>query len=164
MVGGPRRQSVPGSKGLGPPRQILVAIDGSDSSLRAMAMAAEMAKKFDAKLVAISVASLPEYTLMDYYRGGTSPAVTELMRKAAEDQAHIALEKAQEVAKRHGVAVETVMDFGPVKETLLHAVTKYYPDLLVVGNRGLSGFKRLLLGSVSEAMVRYADCPVFVMK
>lgn len=82
MVGGSRKQNVPGSNGPGPLRQILVAIDGSDSSLRAVAMAAEIAKPFDAKLVVISVASLPEYTLMDYYRGGTSPAVTELMRKA----------------------------------------------------------------------------------
>jgi nucleotide-binding universal stress UspA family protein len=164
MVGGPRKQNVPGSNGPGPLRQILVAIDGSDSSLRAMAMAAEMAKPFDAKLVVISVASPPEYALMDYYRGGASPSVMELMRKAAEDQAHAALERAQEVAKRRGVEVETLMDWGPVKETLLHAVTKYHPDMLVVGSRGLSRFKKLLLGSVSEAMIRYADCPVFVMK
>ncbi len=162
MVGGSEKRDALGSKEPGPPSQVLVAIDGSESSLRAMAMAAEMAKVFDAKLVAISVASLPEYTLMEY--SGASSAATERMRKAAEDQARAALERAQGVAKRHGVEAETLMDFGPVKESLLYAVSKCHPDVLVVGSRGLSRLKKLLLGSVSETMIRYADCPVFVMK
>ncbi len=125
-------------------------------------MAAAMAVQFVAELVAISVASLPEYTFMDY--GGVSPAVTEAMRRAAEDHARAVLDRAREVARQHGVEAETTMDFGPVKETLLYAVSRYHPDMLVVGSRGLSRIKKLLLGSVSEAMVRYAGCPVLVMK
>lgn len=162
MANGSAHGKSPGPGDPGPLSHILVAVDGSESSMRAMAMAARMAKQFEARLTAISVASLPEFAFVDY--SGASPAVTEFMRKAAEEEASAALERARAVAKQQGVEADVLMEFGPVKEGLLSAVAKYRPDMLVVGRRGLSRLRKLLLGSVSEAMIRYAECPILVVK
>ncbi len=147
------------------PRRILVGIDGSEPSLRAMQTAATLAHRFGSHVLAVSVASLPDYYVVDFAGSPVATTtITEGLRRAAEDRCKQALEGAREVAKRSGVEVETRVDFGPVKEVLLEAVARYKPDLLVVGRLGLSRFKRLWIGSVSEAMVRLAECPVLVVR
>jgi nucleotide-binding universal stress UspA family protein len=155
-VGMEAREEVPMLK------RILVAIDGSQPSLKAMAVAVGLAKRFGAKLHAVTVAHLPDYYLA--HHAGAAPGVYASLREAAEEFAVRALEAAKDEARKEGMSVETYMEFGPVKDTLLDYVSKLKPDLLVVGNRGLSGLKRVWLGSVSESMVRHAECPVLVVK
>ncbi len=139
-------------------KRILVAVDGSEFSMRAMAVAARMAKQLESELLIISVASPPAYPPME------SGAATTAVLEASEGLARQALDRAEDIARTHGVGAQTELAMGPVRGCLLEAISKHKPDLLVLGNRGLSGIKRLWLGSVSEAMARGAGCNVLIVK
>ncbi|MFS8585767.1 MAG: universal stress protein, partial [Acidimicrobiia bacterium] len=71
------------------------------------------------------------------------------------------VDKALSETGEHGVTVERTLLSGGVATTVLDASSR--ADLLVVGRRGMGGFQRLLLGSVSEHLARHAPCPVVVI-
>ncbi len=75
------------------------------------------------------------------------------------------VEASVKVAESAGVtAVTGVCTDGVVVDELLAELEDHTPDLLVIGSRGLSAAKRLLIGSVSSAMVNHAPCPVLVVR
>ena len=62
------------------------------------------------------------------------------------------------------VRVERVVREGPTTQTILEAIEEFKPDLLVMGTHGRTGFRRLVLGSVAEEVLRKAPCPVLTVK
>src|SRR5262249_58431879 len=63
-----------------------------------------------------------------------------------------------------GVPHVAILKWGNVTETILQTAIEEQCDLIVLGSRGLSGFKRLMLGSISNAVTAKAQCPVLVIK
>ena len=136
----------------------MVAIDGSEHSLKAAQYALDLAKSFNARLFAITVTSVPEsYHLKQ----------EDVLEESSEmDDSKAWLEEFSRTAKTGNTELETelINSHRPVDYVILEYAEEKNIDLIVVGTRGRSGFKRLLLGSVASSVVSYAHCPVMVVK
>ncbi len=88
----------------------------------------------------------------------------ERLQKPAHEEAQRLLARLRETFLKDGCAVSTEILAGHPTQTLVTHLERTHPDLVVAGSRGLTGTERLQLGSVSEALVKYAPCSVLVVK
>jgi nucleotide-binding universal stress UspA family protein len=135
--------------------KILVPVDGSAYSLKAVETACDLAKaQAPATLVLTAVAvQIPELEEGVY--------IAEKMKVQAE----IALAKAREVAQGKGVTAEVVLATGASPADEIVQVAKVQQaDLIVIGSRGLAGKTRSFLGSTASQVVTYSPCSVLVVK
>jgi nucleotide-binding universal stress UspA family protein len=139
-------------------RRVVVAVDGSEHAEQAFGTAVEWAKCSGAQLVLLSVVPFHAVPF-----GG--PQMTPPISDVEIDAHRQLLANLKARANKSGLAnVTTELRQGLVVDELLDYIVNDPPDLLVVGSRGLSAAKRLLLGSVSEFLVHHAPCPVLVDK
>src|SRR5436853_5213025 len=152
-------------------KKILGAQDGSESSQRAAQAALELAEKLKADLVVLHAISPPT----SYYHstiasptGMSLPAPSQHEIDAyyayARKVALGIVGETESKAKKQGIHVKTEIPeaVSSIVETIVNHASKENVDLIVVGTRGLGGFKKLLLGSVSSGIVSHAHCPVLV--
>jgi nucleotide-binding universal stress UspA family protein len=147
--------------------RILVPIDGSESAFRAASFAIGMAAKYEATLYLVHVLELnPNFAAMGIYGLSLGDEISR-MQADAKKQADSWFEKVTKEAENAGVKTksEIVTEF-PL--TLTGEIVNYAEhnavDLIVMGSRGRTGFKKMLLGSVASGVVTYASCPVLVVK
>jgi nucleotide-binding universal stress UspA family protein len=139
-------------------RPIAVAIDGSKGSERALDRSIELARTAAAPLTIVGVVPRPERTV------APDGAIVEIPLGKWK---HLAprLERYAQEARRRGVKEVTVdVRQGRAVDQLVTFIEDRSPDILVMGARGLSHTKRLLLGGVSDAVVRRATCSVLVVR
>jgi nucleotide-binding universal stress UspA family protein len=74
------------------------------------------------------------------------------------------LEQCKSEAARNNVQVETLLELGDHAQVIIDTANKNHYDLIIMGSRGLSVFKELLLGSVSFKVMHHASCPVMVVR
>ena len=149
-----------------PPKWVLSPVDGSENASRALKAAIEICKTFGAKLFIVTVTTRGE--TLDI--GMDLPGHTSALQKFYDEmdrRAERLLEDSADLARREGltnVETEAIPEFQSVTKQILELSQKKKVDLIVMGTRGLGGFKRLLLGSVSSAVVTHADCNVLVIR
>ena len=142
-------------------KKILIATDGSETSLRAAENAVDIAKASGASLMAVYVmdvqrlAQLPGYAAMP----GLKDNLMQLMSREGSD----AMAEIEEMARDAGVAYEKTIAKGDQGEELLRLCNDFGFDLIVMGTIGKSGLKRFLLGSVAAKVVRHSHVPVLVV-
>ena len=132
-------------------RSVVVGIDGSQGSLDALALAQQLAEPLDAALVLVS-AYEPSIAL-------ESPT-SELRMRPRKHAAELLRSARRDVPVDREVVAEAVE--GRPRQMLVEACERHGPAVLVVGSRGLGGFKGLLLGSTSRWVLNHAACPVLV--
>ena len=144
--------------------KIMVAIDGSEPSMDAVDYALSMAtKQGGCELIVMTVVRMPvsSYGLM-------TPESEVRHSKDREEiiAARQLLDKVREQAANHGIVFKTeVVDTQlSVEAAIIEYAEEQQVDLIVIGTKGKSGLKKLLLGSVASAVVTYAGCPVLVVK
>ena len=141
--------------------KILVPLDGSEHSINALEKAIQIAKKFDGRITLIhaystDMVSLPkEYALTE-----TTPEMVEVSRY---NGANI-LADAQIRARDQGIQVETLLKAGQAVDSIIETSRDGNFDLIVMGARGLSPMREILLGSVSHGVTVHAPCPILVVK
>ena len=139
--------------------KILVPVDFSDHSARALAYSVDLAKAFGS-----SVHLLHCYQIN---LGGVSPygiVIPENLDRDVREAASRQLDEWAERVRSAGIEVEvTVSPIFP-SEAIANVAERIQADLIVMGTRGLSGVKHILLGSVAERMIRIAPCPVVTLK
>ncbi len=140
-------------------KKIVVAYDGSDHAKNALKVAIELAKTFNSKLYVVEVVDTAAMLGM-----GLAPipaeVINQIYAKARND-----VEEAKKLANSSGMSdVEAQVLEGDPATAILEFATKNGADLLVTGSRGLSTFKRVLLGSVSTKLVQESRIPVLVVK
>ena len=148
-------------------QRILVAVDGSKPSIDAGTQAIDIAKRFDAELIALYVVS------PDVRYNYLEDVITPRLPKALKDVVMIAMQrgekhvdKVKQKASEKNVKVKTdvVIGISSVVKEIIEYAEKNRIDMIVIGSRGLSGIKKMLLGSVASGVVTYAHCPVLVTK
>lgn len=137
--------------------KILVAVDRSVYSEKALAKAVDMAKKEGAELIALAVAEQP----VDMGEMAVSVSVTDHFKALADE----ALEKAKALAKDKGVTVKPVLESGiSPADSIIELARKEGVDLIVTGSRGRTGLEKFLLGSVAGKVIAHAPCSVLVVR
>ena len=148
--------------------KILVAIDGSEQSLHATEYAINIAsnQKTNVKFIVITVIELAKLNLSTFIAAPTY-GLEELEEK--KKQAKQWINETEKLFKNKCKNIEFKSDIleNPtlkVSSLIIDYAEREKVDLIVVGNRGRHGFKRLLLGSVASDIVTYSHCPVLVVK
>lgn len=140
-------------------RTILVPIDFSSHADAVLEWAAHLAKEHGSKLVLLHAYHLP----VDFQQleGAYLPPDfwTQVKTDAAEN-----LDRAAQPLRDRGLAVETVVREGYPATAIEEEARSRGVDLVVIGTKGHSGLKHLLLGSVAERVVQKAPCPVLAVK
>ena len=145
---------------------ILVAVDGSAYSSRAAEEAIDLAKRSGALLYVLSVIPTPIYAATGAQGAvGSGPVSEEFFDRSKKDaQAFVGGIVSRAEAQGVKVRGEITENVPSVVEAISEYAQEWRVDLIVVGTRGLSGFKKLLLGSVSGALVSHAPCSVLVIR
>lgn len=131
-------------------QDVLIPTDGSDGTRRSISHGLTIAGRFDATIHALSV--VPEGPL------GT------LQTDEAIPAAERAVERVETEATREGVDVVTAVEQGVPHEEILAYADEHGMDMIVMGTQGRTGLDRVLVGSVTERIVRMADVPVVTVR
>ena len=136
-------------------RKIMVGYDGSAQADKAVDVALSLAESLDCTVLVFAVARPPE------------PATSvemEAMIDDAREHYEEGFKKIVEKAKGYNLEVTTDIAVGHPAEQIVHRAEQDEVDLIILGRRGMSRFEKWLLGSVSERVLRYAHCPVMVVR
>ena len=145
--------------------RVLVAVDGSEYAKKAINAAVTLCKAVDAELIAFHAIPVPRH-LFTEESGGMYPFPLTQYFASARKEAQGLVDDAVALAKKSGItATGLVADPGySIVEAIVQAASSHNIDLIVVGSRWLGGFKKLLIGSVSAAVVNHAHCSVLVVR
>lgn len=137
-------------------RHILFATDFSSVADSAFAYAARIAESYHATLYVAHVIDLEPFDIGD---SESTPAIIRQLHEQAEQKIHCLL-KTRPV---HMAACETIVTEGVVAEVLVDLLRRNHIDLAVLGTHGRRAFKKLVLGSIAEEVLRMAECPVLTV-
>jgi len=150
------------------PKRILVPVDGSENAARAASVAIEYAKKFEAELLVLHVIAIPAHTLAEVEGGigGLDSSETREYFALAQQKAKPIVDGVVKSAKANDVKATGIIrdNAFSVVETIIDQAVDNKVDLIVIGTRGLTGFKKLLIGSISSGIVNHAHCAVLVIR
>jgi|BEDMetMinimDraft_2_1075160.scaffolds.fasta_scaffold09971_1 Universal stress protein UspA and related nucleotide-binding proteins len=139
-------------------KRILVAFDGSEQSKKALEVALDLSKKYDAELSIVEV--IPTELLAGM---GFTPipdsVINQIFEKARKDMDYV-----KNLLSKEGIKFRTDILQGDPGTEIVNYSNKNNIDLIVTGSRGLSGVKKLFLGSVSSKIVSEAKVAVLVVK
>lgn len=146
--------------------RILTAVDGSKKAARAAKVAIKLAERNSAELIVIGVVQRPSY-LFGAVSGAPVPPIDSAdYYNHATKQAEKSVNEIVSLAKGRGVVAKgrVLKGTASVVQTITDYAKDEESDLIVIGTRGLGGFDRLLLGSVSSGVVTHAPCSVLVVR
>jgi nucleotide-binding universal stress UspA family protein len=141
---------------------VAVGTDGSETAEEAVRQAADIARRYEAKLVLLSV--FPAEGSHAAYAGiPASGGSAAYVGWASSSQAQVRkiLERSETALRQDGIECETRSAEGDPADVLVRLATECGADLLVIGNKGM---KRRVLGSVPNKVTHKADCTVMVVK
>ena len=144
-----------------PLKMILVPLDGSEWSFRAAKYAIKIAKMANAEVVCVhAVANLP-YTAYAH-AGVLIPQYIE----EAKNEAQKWYDEVNAMAEKAGVrmSAETILNVFSVADAIIGYAEKNNVDLIIMGTKGRTGLKKVLLGSVASGVISHAKCPILVVR
>lgn len=143
-------------------RQIVVGTDGSETAAKAVGQAAELAASVGATLLVVS-AFEPISGSRLREEASQVPDDVRWMVNPRED-VDATLETAVELAAEKGAESKTFARQGDPADAILDVAEEQGADLIVVGNKGMTGAKRFLLGSVPNKVSHHAPCSVLIVR
>lgn len=142
-------------------KRILVPVDGSDLSKKALEKALSLAKEFGSRVTILHVnENVPASWGFPGMEGIEIPE--EKIKQQAEEYAENLLDDYREISKKTGLEVHTDVIFGNPANEIIEASRDF--DLIVMGTHGRGGLLHLLIGGTAEKVVRHACCPVFLIR
>jgi nucleotide-binding universal stress UspA family protein len=153
------------------PTKILLATDGSTGAELAAETASELAKRTGSELHVVHVFGImpwypvyPEGTALDE-TDPEEPLVEEDLQRTSERQARELLDtEVEKIGSRGGTVARAHLGAGGPAQEIVGLAEDMGAGMIVVGSRGLGGIRRALMGNVSDSVVRYAHCPVLVVR
>lgn len=138
--------------------KVLVPIDGSDNSFRALDAALLLSEKLGAKVTAIHVMEdIPVLHIQ------SEKLLRQLLDSYKKESQKILL-KCSEISARRGLSIDTKLLQGNAGSIILDFCEKEKYDTIVMGSRGMGKFKELVLGSVSNKVIHHSSCPVMIIR
>jgi nucleotide-binding universal stress UspA family protein len=153
-------------------QKILVPLDGSEHSLKALEGAAQIAEKFSGKITLVHVYSVSVQPLMmpEPSTSGslgmpilTGAEVTKMI-EAAQNVGNRILDDGERRIKSDKVEVKKMLVEGHAVQEIVRIANEGNYDLIVLGARGISHMREILLGSVTDGVIHHVRCPVLVIK
>lgn len=136
---------------------IIVALDGSKDSLRALDYAGEIAEKHGSKLI-----------LLHAYRATSdlreAEVYAQIVAKRKQGGEAILEDARRRLGPETAFALETELLEGPAADAIVKVAETQNADLIVMGTRGMGSFKGLVFGSVSTKVTQHAPCSVLVVR
>ncbi len=143
-------------------KKILVPVDGSEGSWRALNAAVEIGKKFESELTVVNV--IQPYNNAALLAIPLDHATISQGNDELEKVGDKVLEMAQDRLEGYGYKTDFCLEVGHPSERIIALAKKSKSDAIVIGSRGLSGIAEFFLGSVSSKVSQYADVPVLIVK
>ncbi|ABO50688.1 UspA domain protein [Desulforamulus reducens MI-1] len=143
-------------------KKILVPLDGSERSIKALSHTVALAEKLAAKVTLMHVVpSLPPYvnTAVDHLGQVQQSIIEELMKNGKE-----MLEQFVSSISDKNIEVDTYTVMGQPADEILEKANQDNYELIVIGSRGLGEIKGYIMGSVSNRVSRHASCPVLIIR
>ena len=148
--------------------KILVPIDGSEPSFHAAHIASNIANKFNSEIIVLYVVVSPSKAEYANLTGLVTPKQIDMIIENAKKEARDWFNRIEDMIKEKNpnikVSTKVILTGVAVYGEIIQYVGQENIDLIVIGTRGRSGVKKLLLGSTASGVVTYADCPVLVTK
>lgn len=142
--------------------RIVVGTDGSETAAEAVRQAVDLAKLSGASLSIVSAfAPVPERKVKDQQRDAPADVQYEI---GPREDVNLVLDAAAADARKEGIEVQTHPVEGDPAEGILNVAEKTKADLIVVGNKGMTGARRFLLGSVPNNISHHAPCSVIIVR
>lgn len=138
-------------------RRILVPIDFSECSTKAMAYASSFARQFGAELMLLHVIEPV------FYADGANLAILAAVNTSVRDEAMKRVEECKQSVGENVVVTSAVRE-GRAFEQILRAAEETNTDLIIIGTHGRGALARFFIGSTAERVVRHAPCPVLVVR
>ena len=145
-------------------RKILVPVDFSDHSARALDEAIGFAKIFKAEMHLLHCYQINPGAMAPYAMAPYGIVIPESFEHDVRMAALQRLSEWRDKVKAEGITVQEHITAHFPSEEIAAMAEKLPADLIVMGTRGLTGFKHVLLGSVAERTIRIAPCPVLTVK
>lgn len=141
-------------------KHILVALDGSDCSHKALGIAVQLAKDQHARCTVCTVVDVVRAAASMTF--ATEDLVNEWIVALNKDARQIQSDAVSDSGS--GVTVDTLVVEGDPSSALLDVAKSKEADLIIMGSHGRTGLKRLWLGSVAESVVQHATIPVMIVR
>jgi len=142
--------------------RIVVGTDGSETATEAVRQAIELAKASGAKLDLVAAFEPVSASRLREERAELPGDVNYAVN--AREDVNVALEGALGMAKQQGIDAESYPREGDPADAILDVAEEKGADLIVVGNKGMTGAKRFLLGSVPNKVSHHAPCGVYIVR
>jgi nucleotide-binding universal stress UspA family protein len=142
-------------------RKILVPVDGSELSTKALVKALRLSKAFGSEITVIHVTEPTDISLGAPVMGGSEMSVIMLQNVTLKEGKKV-ISTAKALAKKHGVSIRVLKRDGHASNEIINASRDF--DLIVMGTHGRGGLAHLLIGSVAEKVARHAYCPVLLIR
>ncbi len=137
-------------------KNLMFPTDGSENSKNALKTAIDLTKKFDAKLTVVHVVDGSSFIF--YTQGLALPNIFEQLEEEGKQIINDTIDE----GKKNDITVESKILEGHPAEEIIKESKNY--DLIIMGSLGRTGISKMLLGSVAEKVVRFAECPVLVVR
>jgi len=148
--------------------KILVPIDGSEPSFHAARVAVNIANKFNSELIIIYVVVSPSKSEYANLTGLVTPKQIDMIIENAKKESRNWFKKIEDKVKEENsnikISMKVLLTGIAIYVEVIQFAQQENIDLIVIGTRGRSGIKKLLLGSTASGVVTYANCPVLVTK
>jgi len=138
--------------------KILVPVDGSDNSYRALEAALVLSEKLGSNISVVNVMEQVPITHIE-----SEKLLSELLEAYKKENQEI-LSKCSDIARQKGIAIKTVLLQGNPAPVILDYSKKENFDLVIMGSRGMGKFKELILGSVSSKIVHHSPCAIMIIR
>jgi nucleotide-binding universal stress UspA family protein len=138
--------------------KLLVPVDGSENSLRALEAAIFLSKKIDAQTTALHVMEKAPTVYIHPQK-----ELEELLKNYRKESERI-LEKCQQIGKNNRIELNMAISEGDVASKIIQYAEKGRFDMVVMGHRGSGKFKEMVLGSVSEKVLHRTKCSVLIVR
>ena len=145
------------------PTKILLATDGSQDAELAATTAVNLAKTTGSELHVVSVFPGPEY-VHPSYETHFPDAAERLRREAREERQEVLDERVERIRESGGSVAQTHIREGEAAAEIVTLAEELEAGLIAIGSRGLGRVSRMLMGNVSDSVVRHAHCPVLVAR